>query len=489
VKATVEKIAKDLCVDERLTPNSAAALEASSCPECKTDAIKKSTGLAQTEAAASQLGGLAKLAATGSEEDRIKRDLAFLEYFVGRNMHKHHDNKYATPERVQRALHYLKLDLIDFAKQVETSRDSRDQHQKEVALLERILAGAEFPAGNAKLSKRIRDFAADLSREASDRRRSLDLAHRVLREYEDILAKMNSAKTNWYREQEPGGDETDSRTYDRKDVETTIAKYRGDVVPNAAKEFNAFEQKREGLATWREWMNDPVGPRPSLAALKPLLEDSRAHVELHARELAKVEAIVADIKKEIPYLEARLAAFETGPPTARPGYPQRLADLEFQLESMARKFRTCGLSIAEAIAVMSYTSNGYVLLNGALREGGAVANAAKPYKDAIEAALRKIKPYKGIVNRGVTMPEARIEQHKPGAIVTYPGFTSTSIGEGFGHKPHRIVIVSHTGRYVDFHSSAAGEREVLFRAGTKFKVLSREEGIDDRLTIVMEEVE
>ena len=85
------------------------------------------------------------------------------------------------------------------------------------------------------------------------------------------------------------------------------------------------------------------------------------------------------------------------------------------------------------------------------------------------------------------LPPEELKDYVEGAIVTYPGYTSTSLSYGFG-RIQNFVIRSKTGRYIAPYTRSYYEYEVLFPAGTKFKVIKRDE--DGPYThIVMEEVE
>lgn len=146
-------------------------------------------------------------------------------------------------------------------------------------------------------------------------------------------------------------------------------------------------------------------------------------------------------------------------------------------------FKDCGMSVAEVYALRWYTGSGYGAFNSALRSGGENAKKYEPIKIVLNEALKKLAPYKGEVVRGTTLPAAVAAEHTPGAILNYPSFTSTGIGSGFGGS-QKFIILSKKGRYVGSHSSNYGEKEVLFAADTKFKILEVEGN-----KITMEEVE
>ncbi len=67
-----------------------------------------------------------------------------------------------------------------------------------------------------------------------------------------------------------------------------------------------------------------------------------------------------------------------------------------------------------------------------------------------------------------------LAQHQPGNIVEDRGFKSTSAeGESPFRGPHRLTILSRHGKRIQPYSRYSAEREVLFKSGTRFRVLKR----------------
>lgn len=132
----------------------------------------------------------------------------------------------------------------------------------------------------------------------------------------------------------------------------------------------------------------------------------------------------------------------------------------------------CGMTPAEIWTLRYYTGPGYRDVNASLRQDPALPKYQN-YRDVLNSALAKIKKYKGDVERGTTLPLEVFAQHQIGAVVTYPAFTSTSTTKGWSGA-QRYVIKSKTGHFVDPISTHQGENEVIFPAGTKFKILNME---------------
>lgn len=135
----------------------------------------------------------------------------------------------------------------------------------------------------------------------------------------------------------------------------------------------------------------------------------------------------------------------------------------------------CGMTRQEYTGLLNYMGSLYSCLNRSLYTGqGEKFNLLTT---TINSALERFPRYEGFVFRGSYLPQNVIDQHKEGAVVDYPAFTSTStdqsVSENFNGGSHHIgqmfLIYSKSGRPI--MGVNAGEREVLFKAGTKFKVL------------------
>ena len=108
------------------------------------------------------------------------------------------------------------------------------------------------------------------------------------------------------------------------------------------------------------------------------------------------------------------------------------------------------------------------------------------YRSNVYKAIDKIKKETSLVKRGADLPKEVLDQHCLNCVVEYKAFTSTSKENGF-KRIHRFIIQSKTGRYIDPISSNPGEQEILFKPGTKFKVLKIQKN-DKDIEFTMEEV-
>jgi hypothetical protein len=133
-------------------------------------------------------------------------------------------------------------------------------------------------------------------------------------------------------------------------------------------------------------------------------------------------------------------------------------------------------------SILVYTGSYYEQINRILRNQAEDPDAVekyRPYLDSTNSGLSQLPNYIGTVRRGGTLPDKILVQHKVGAVVEYPAYTSTSYGNGFGGQ-HKFVIQSYTGKnIVDISAYGDGEKEVLFRPGARFKIIHIDENQTD----------
>lgn len=152
----------------------------------------------------------------------------------------------------------------------------------------------------------------------------------------------------------------------------------------------------------------------------------------------------------------------------------------------------------EAHAVLAYKSSESYTLNEALRDGGELTPEQRQMVERLDRALPKLRAYQGQVYRrigfdsigGQAALEAFLAEHKPGADIRYPAFTSASSDpNGYpveGDLTVTLVIESQSGRDLDGHGNNM-EREVVFPRGGRFFVERVETGTDGKPVIYMME--
>lgn len=192
---------------------------------------------------------------------------------------------------------------------------------------------------------------------------------------------------------------------------------------------------------------------------------------------------------------------------------------EIEMAVATDKAKKLGMNDIEAAAIISYTTNGYVGMNGyarglSLNSDSATAKYQDLMARATYQAAKKLPDYQGEVKRGSREPESRIQEFeeamRSGKSVSFAGFTSTSstkgeIEGGYGKSakdqamsgkglekasewqelnnranllqwnPGELKSVSYTmqlktGKKISQISSQPKEEEVLVLPDSKFKV-------------------
>ena len=155
-----------------------------------------------------------------------------------------------------------------------------------------------------------------------------------------------------------------------------------------------------------------------------------------------------------------------------------------------------GMTDPELAVSYAYTTSdvpwGYARPNEALRKAHAGSPLPKRYDNyrrTLNDALDRLPDYPAAgLRRGTSLSPEDVARYVPGRIVTEAAFTSASIGKGFSGNV-RFTIHGRHGKRIERLSAYPSEREVLFKAGTRFRVLNvRPEG-NRRVKIEMEEVD
>ena len=142
--------------------------------------------------------------------------------------------------------------------------------------------------------------------------------------------------------------------------------------------------------------------------------------------------------------------------------------------------------------VVAYSTSdgrwGYWPWNEARRSGDLKRLAAVNDRTlTLNAALAKLPDHKGVVKRGSSLSPRDQARYVPGEVVVEEAFTSASTERPFGGNT-RFMIHSRHGKDIAPYSEHPNEKEVLFAAGTRFRVLdARRTG--DNMTITLKELE
>ncbi len=150
---------------------------------------------------------------------------------------------------------------------------------------------------------------------------------------------------------------------------------------------------------------------------------------------------------------------------------------------------TAPLSPAQIAAIRDYTDKGYARMNELLREHTVAPLIARKVA-TLTAALNRLPPFRGDVYRGTTVPDLHLldRYRDVGSEIVEDAFVSCS------RSPSKMYcgnvffyILSKRGREIGRWSAHPEEEEVLFRPGTRFKILAFEQSEDD-VEIFLEEV-
>lgn len=160
------------------------------------------------------------------------------------------------------------------------------------------------------------------------------------------------------------------------------------------------------------------------------------------------------------------------------------------IKTKAKKY---GLLPHEVVVLNRYTGNLHSQLNQMLL--GKIEPVNQDRKNqlaivpALKAALAKLPDYQGSVVRRVKFDAETLASHKLGAVVEYKGFSSSTYNaekDVYAKLPHRLVILSKTGKKIDWLSSKADQKEVLFPP-MKFLVKNRRKLENGHIEITLKE--
>lgn len=219
-------------------------------------------------------------------------------------------------------------------------------------------------------------------------------------------------------------------------------------------------------------------------ALRRLLARYRAYSAKHGTTVESIAEFCAG-NERTQELEAKLSLI-------RPVVPFKEEDWKKVVES--------GWSELGASIVYDYTASSFGPINRALWNSKKKVDAIPiPEEVALQIevlndALATAVPYTaGPVRRRSTLPKEVLDEHQVGEIVTYDAFTSTSKDPAWPENQSSHVFVIYPGKKaanVQSVSTFPHEQEVLFQAGTRFKVLSRTpRGTTETFEFVMAEVD
>lgn len=154
-------------------------------------------------------------------------------------------------------------------------------------------------------------------------------------------------------------------------------------------------------------------------------------------------------------------------------------DQRYTVAAQAAKLTT---KQAYYIHAYSHEAPLYKELNAYLFKGENPAshsvNQLLTMKRLLSNSLKRMPKYQGVVYRQIDeLPANVLSQYKIGSTVVWDGFSSSSTSaelDGFSKRRYTFIIHAKNARQIDRFADY-DEKETLFTAGSKFKILRREE--------------
>ena len=153
----------------------------------------------------------------------------------------------------------------------------------------------------------------------------------------------------------------------------------------------------------------------------------------------------------------------------------------------------------ELAATYSYTTeksgwHHYRRLNDELRNaldaGRAPAQRVEDYMLTLNDALDRMPDQAGTFWRGVSLSAAERASYIPGSVHTWAAFSSSSRKKEKAFRRNALFRVKgRHGKDIKGYSAYASEDEVLFRAGTRVRVIELGQERDGRLRVEVEEID
>lgn len=150
------------------------------------------------------------------------------------------------------------------------------------------------------------------------------------------------------------------------------------------------------------------------------------------------------------------------------------------------------LKLSHHFSILLYTDYMYKNVNQFLREQRSIDNYIT-YVKTLCSALNGLPDYRGEVHRVVNLPGHIVDKYEVGKVILERAFVSSSADEiavnAFRTNTDQsyntiFYITSKTGKDISKISKWPDEKEVLFRAGTKFKVTKKYTSFFTRKTFI-----
>lgn len=160
------------------------------------------------------------------------------------------------------------------------------------------------------------------------------------------------------------------------------------------------------------------------------------------------------------------------------------ATMALPKETSTKTVKKQELTEAQEYAVKSYISSGAYTLNEALRSDLELTNEQKEMIMNLDAALNQMPKYEGALHRFVDIADEDqlkifLEDYKAGNIVTEKQYISATKGNEYNIDAAVQIRIVNSKKGHDLEKYNESEKEVLYKRGSKFKILdvTEREGI------------
>ncbi len=437
----LETVKQNLCAP---TIDPKKKLEATACVDCAKESVTQSTGLGGTVDKVRSLFAPLKVE---EEKTQIKRDLAFFKSkFAKQFMGEDSDSDSTTEEQLADAKSRLERYLKKKKEQIEAQN-----------LLERTIAAFKNAEKGHQLSDSEKALISEIFKAEIEENEGL------IENYKTVIE--DSTKALEKKKGDSSSHVSVIDTYKEKSASLTAES-------ELKKKALAWSKDKDVLELYGKLLLSLTNSQSPFdqTQINKQISELQSSIGILEKKLAQETALKQKSLEasELSKIEERL-----------------LHRLTSMLEN--QNFKACGMSVAEATAILHYTGSGFLQLNKALRSGGQDAEEMKSVVEVLNSALQRLNRYNGPVRRGTNLPKEAVEEYQVGKVILAPAYSSTSLtGGNFGNA--RFIIHTKTGRFVGAHSRYPSENEVLIAAGAKFKVIDRKE-FGAGVEIVLDEID
>jgi hypothetical protein len=250
------------------------------------------------------------------------------------------------------------------------------------------------------------------------------------------------------------------------------------------KDFNDKYAGKDNLTP--EQLNQKVQDYKDLQAVLPKLTaeyEAQSKAEKAASEKKALDEAKKKIAEKVAKQKAELEEQFAADPTLKLHY--EAAEALFggkdagasYAAAAANKVKAAGLSKymspADAIPIIAYSGSHYSQVNSQLR-AGKMTEAQDKFRQSLNAGLDKLPSHNGTTYRKASLTPDQVALYEPGYVIEERGFMSTSKTQGTWSGSHNFTIHGKNGKDIQKLSSHPSEAEVLFKSGSRFKVLSRQ---------------